>query len=95
MHHLPFAEASLGHKHRKRVGAAGQPDESGPPEDSGMAEDGETAAGEEDLYQRDPPASAHSREEVCPFCSAVMASAQRLPHSSWLHPGLMWTVVPS
>ena len=63
MHHLPFAEASLSHKHRKKVGATGQPDESEAPEDSEADSSG--SAGEEDQYQQDPPASAHSREEVC------------------------------
>ena len=59
MHHLPFAEASLSHKHRKRVGAAGQ---SG---DNALSEEDSQSAAEEDyLYQQQPPASADRQDEV-------------------------------
>ena len=59
MHHLPFAEASLSHKHRKRVGTAGQ---SG---DNALSEEDSQSAAEEDyLYQQQPPASADRQDEV-------------------------------
>ncbi|CAL5222994.1 g5438 [Coccomyxa viridis] len=61
MHHLPFAEASLSHKHRKKVGAAGQPDGSEALEDSDAGSS--SSADEEDQYQQEPPASAYSRDE--------------------------------
>ena len=51
MHHLPFAEASLSHKHRKRMG-------SGAELEDGAATDYSAAAAEGDLFVQKPPASA-------------------------------------
>lgn len=67
MHHLPFAEASLGHKHRKKVGDAEQPDDSTPADDdSSIAEEESQSAAEQDLlYQQQPPALA-KKVEVLP-----------------------------
>ena len=50
-HHLPFAEASLSHKHRKRVGSGGDLEDSAATGDSAAAEEG-------DLFVQKPPASA-------------------------------------
>ena len=50
-HHLPFAEASLSHKHRKRVGSEGDLEDSAATDNSAAAEEG-------DLFVQKPPASA-------------------------------------
>ena len=71
MHHLPFAEASLSHKHRKRVGTAGQPDEREAQDDS-TGEDSASAAGEDFVFRQEPPALAYSQDEVhLPFSAAM------------------------
>ncbi|CAK0770817.1 hypothetical protein CVIRNUC_003805 [Coccomyxa viridis] len=56
-HHLPFAEASLSHKHRKRVGSEGDVEDGAAADDSAAAEEG-------DPFVQKPPASAEQVEEA-------------------------------